>query len=151
MSKSKRVIVSSVIGVVALGAIAAGGYAMASTTTAPTVENSSVHYTAPTSHSAGQLSYSADVSDDSGVRSLKVVAWPKSSKLEPTAAEMRYVDDATCRSTSDETVHCTYAPTVSKKEADESADGTWYVSVLATAKDGDTEFVARAATFEITR
>ncbi|MFD6423037.1 DUF5707 domain-containing protein [Streptomyces sp. NPDC060198] len=151
MSKSKRVLVSSAVGVVALGAIAAGGYAMASTTTELTVENSSVLYTAPTSRSAGKLSYSADVSDDSGVRSLKDVAWPKSSKLDPTAAELRHVDGATCRSTSDETVHCTYAPTVSKRDADESADGTWYVSVLATAKDGDTEFVARAATFEVTR
>lgn len=151
MSMSKRVLVPSVIGVVALGALAVGGYATASATTEPAVENGSAHYTAPAPASAGELGYSVDVSDDSGVRSLKVIAWPKSSKLEPTAAELRYVDDAACSRTSDETSRCAYTLTVSKREAADLAVGTWYVSVLATAQDGDTEFVSRAATFEVTR
>ncbi|MEU1090408.1 DUF5707 domain-containing protein [Streptomyces sp. NPDC005892] len=148
---SKRVLVPTVIGVVALGAVAAGGYAMASSTTELAVENGSAHYAAPTAQRAGKLAYSAEVSDDSGVRSLKVIAWPKSSKLEPTAAELRYAGDAACSRTSDETSRCAYTLTVSKREAADLAAGTWYVSVLATAQDGDTEFVSRAATFEVTR
>ncbi|MGC4983400.1 DUF5707 domain-containing protein [Streptomyces sp. DT193] len=148
---SKRALVPSVIGVVALGAIAAGGYAMASTDTQPTVKNSSAGYAAPSRQSAGKLSYTVDVSDDSGVRELRVVAWPASSKLDPTESELQYVDKATCRSTSAETSHCTYTPKVTQQNAAGLPEGTWYVSVLATAKDGDTKFVSRAATVDVTR
>ncbi|MFI8093924.1 DUF5707 domain-containing protein [Streptomyces sp. NPDC086080] len=148
---SKRVLVPSVIGVVALGAVAAGGYAMASADTQPTVKNSSAHYAAPSQQGAGKLSYSAEVSDDSGVREVRVIAWPAASKLDPTEAEMRYVDKAKCRSTSDETSRCTYTLKVTQQEAADLEKGTWNVSVLATAKDGDTTFVPRAASFDVTR
>jgi hypothetical protein len=148
---SKRVLVPSVIGVVALAAVAAGGFAMASTATEPTVENGSAAYTAPSPQGAGKLSYTADVSDDSGVRELRVIAWPVSSELDPTEAELRYVDKAECRSTSEETSRCTYTLEVTQQDAADLAEGTWQVSVLATAKDGDTKFVPRAATFDVTR
>lgn len=148
---SKRLLVPSVIGAVAVGALAAGGYAMASATTAPSVENGSARYAAPSPRGAGALTYTADVSDDSGVRSFKVLAWPTSSKLDPTEAEMRSVDAATCRSTSDTTSRCTYTLKVTQQDAAGLAEGAWDVSVLATAKDGDTKFVSRAATFTVTR
>ncbi|WP_073946418.1 DUF5707 domain-containing protein [Streptomyces kebangsaanensis] len=148
---SKRVLVPSVIGVVALGAIVAGGFAMASTATEVTVANGSARYVAPSPRGAGKLTYTADVSDDSGVRSLNVIAWPASSKLDPTEAELRHVDRATCRSTSEETSRCTYTLKVTQQEAADLAEGTWYVSVLATAEDGDTRFLPRAATFDVTR
>ncbi|WP_327172824.1 DUF5707 domain-containing protein [Streptomyces sp. NBC_01336] len=148
---SKRVLVPSVIGVVALGAVAAGGYAIASAASGPDVENGSARYVAPTPRGAGALTYTADVSDDSGVRSLKVLAWPTSSKLDPTEAEMRSVDAATCRSTSDTTSRCTYTLKVTQRDAAGLAEGAWDVSVLATAKDGDTKFLPRAATFTVTR
>ena len=148
---SKRVLVPSVIGVVALGAIAAGGYAMASTTTEPTVKNGSAGYTAPSRQGAGKLTYTADVSDDSGVREVRVIAWPASSELDPTEAELRYVDKAECRGTSDETSRCTYTLKVTRQDAADLEEGTWHVSVLATAKDGDTKFVPRAATVDVTR
>lgn len=148
---SKRLLVPSVIGAVAVGALAAGGYAMASATTAPSVENGSARYAAPSPRGAGALTYTADVSDDSGVRSLKVLAWPTSSKLDPTEAEMRSVDAATCRSTSDTTSRCTYTLKVTQQDAAGLTEGAWDVSVLATAKDGDTKFVPRAATFTVTR
>ncbi|WRZ89778.1 DUF5707 domain-containing protein [Streptomyces sp. NBC_01007] len=148
---SKRVLVPSVIGVVALGAIAAGGYAMASADTRPTVKNGSASYAAPSRQSAGKLSYTADVSDDSGVRELRVIAWPASSKLDPTESELQYVDTATCRSTSAGTSHCTYTLKATQQNAASRPEGTWYVSVLATAKDGDTKFVSRAATVDVTR
>ncbi|WP_329302300.1 DUF5707 domain-containing protein [Streptomyces sp. NBC_00659] len=148
---SKRVLVPSVIGVVALGAIAAGGYAMASTDTQPTVKNGSASYAAPSRQSAGKLSYTADVSDDSGVRELRVIAWPANSKLDPTESDLQYVDTAKCRSTSAGTSHCTYTLKVTQPAAAHLAKGTWQLSVLATAKDGDTRFVSRAATVDVTR
>ncbi|GHB82697.1 hypothetical protein GCM10010306_091450 [Streptomyces umbrinus] len=77
-----------------------------------------------------------DVSDDSGIRGLKVLAWPASSKLDLTDADLRSVDSAKCRSTSDETTRCAYGEKVTKQEAADLAKGTWYVSVLATAEDG---------------
>ena len=92
-----------------------------------------------------------DVSDDSGVRGLKVLVWPASSKLDPTAAELRSAESAKCRSTSDETSRCTYTLKVTKQEAADLPKGTWYVSALATAEDGGTTFVPRAATFDLTR
>ncbi|WNI29680.1 DUF5707 domain-containing protein [Streptomyces sp. ITFR-6] len=123
---SKRVLFSSLIGAVAIGAVAAGG-------------------------SAGSFSYTVDVSDDSGVRGLKVLVRTASSKLDPIEAELRSVESATCRSTSDETARCAYTVKVTKREAAGLAKGTWYVSALATAEDGDTTFVPHAATFAVTR
>ena len=149
---SKRIVLSSLIGAVALGAVAAGGLALASAPTEPTLERGGARYTAPSGDSAGSFVYTVDVSDDSGIRGLKVLAWPASSKLDPTAAELRSADEhATCRSTSEETSRCTYTLKVTKREAADLAKGTWYVSALATAEDGGTTFVPRAATFDLTR
>ncbi|MER6135664.1 DUF5707 domain-containing protein [Streptomyces sp. NPDC001815] len=148
---SKRILLSSLIGAVALGGVAAGGLALASAPTEPTLEHSSARYTAPSDGSAGSLVYTVDVSDDSGIRGLKAVVWPASSKLDPTEAQLREVESAKCRSTSDETSRCTYTLKVTKREAADLAKGTWYVSALATAKDGDTTSVPRAATFDVTR
>lgn len=148
---SKRVLVPSAIGVVALGALAAGGYAMASSATQPTVKNGSASYVAPSRQGAGELSYTADVSDDSGVREVRAIAWPASSELDPTEAELRYVDKAECRSIPDETSRCTYTLKVTQQDAADLAEGTWHVSVLATAEDGGTTFVPRAAAVDVTR
>ncbi|MFD4554220.1 DUF5707 domain-containing protein [Streptomyces sp. NPDC058469] len=148
---SKRALLLSLAGVAAVGGVVAGGLAAsaASAPEKPTLENGSAHYTAPSASGAGSFTYTVDVSDDSGIRGLKVVAWPASSKLDPTAADLRDVESATCRSTSDDTSRCTYTLKISKKEAADAAKGTWYVSALATAKDGDTTFVSKAATFDI--
>lgn len=148
---SKRVLFSSLIGAVALGGVASGSLALASPPTEPTLEHGSARYAAPSNGSAGSFTYTVDVSDDSGLRDLKVIAWPASSKLDPTEAELRSAESAKCRSTSDGTAHCTYALKVTKREAADLAKGTWYVSALATATDGDTTFVPRAATFQLTR
>ncbi|MGV9558677.1 DUF5707 domain-containing protein [Streptomyces sp. NPDC003522] len=149
---SKRIIVPSVIGVVVLGG-AAAGLAVASTQTSGklTVENVSTRYVPPAGAQAGSLTFTADVSDDSGFRSLKVLAWPASSDLDPTEAEMRSVESATCRSTSADTSRCTYTLKVTEAEAAELAPGTWHVSTLATAKDGDTKFTPRTSTFAVPR
>ncbi|MEV8316262.1 DUF5707 domain-containing protein [Streptomyces sp. NPDC059900] len=154
----KRIVVSSLVGAVVVGGITAGGIAMASDSapkTPPALKNGSARYTAPAPDGGtGSLTFTADVSDDSGVRGLKVLAWPASSKLDPTEAELRKAESATCRKTTgatEETSRCTYTLKVTKKEAADLAPGTWYVSARATAKDGDTKFVPRAATFEVTR
>ncbi|MFF9772689.1 DUF5707 domain-containing protein [Streptomyces sp. NPDC013978] len=148
---SKRIVLSSLIGAVALGAVAAGGLALASAPTEPTLERGGARYTAPSGDSAGSFVYTVDVKDDSGVRGLKVLAWPASSKLDPTEAELRSAESATCRSVSDKATRCTYTLKVTEREAADLAKGTWYVSALATAEDGGTTFVPRAATFDLTR
>ncbi|MFF1693422.1 DUF5707 domain-containing protein [Streptomyces sp. NPDC058257] len=153
---SKRIVVPSLVGAVVVGAIAAGGIAMAAdpAPTEPTLENSSARYVARSSSDgggAGSLTFTTDVRDDSGVRGLKVLAWPASSKLDPTEAELRSVESATCRGTSDGTSRCTYTLKVTEKEAAGLDQGTWYVSARATAKDGGTAFVPRAATFDVRR
>ena len=151
MSMSKRALLFSLAGVAAVGGVVAGGLAAsaASAPEKPALENGSARYTAPSASGAGSFTYTVDVSDDSGIRGLKVVAWPASSKLNPTEADLRSVESATCRSTSDGTSRCTYTFKVTKKEAADAAKGTWYVSALATAKDGDTTSVSKAATFDI--
>ncbi|MEU9088703.1 DUF5707 domain-containing protein [Streptomyces sp. NPDC048428] len=149
---SKRALVPSLIGAVAIGSVAVGSFAMADTVDRkPVLKDGSVRYTAPTDTVAGTFTFTAKVSDDSGIRGLKVIAWPASSKLDPTEAELREVDDATCRSLSDETSRCTYRLTVTKKEAAELDRGTWYISALATANDGNTLFLPHAASVDITR
>ncbi|MER7489200.1 DUF5707 domain-containing protein [Streptomyces sp. NPDC126497] len=148
---SQRVLVPSLVGVVVLGAAAVGGHAVASGTTQPAVENGDARYVAPSSRGAGEFSYSAEVSDDSGIREVRVIAWPAGSALDPTEAEMRYVDEAECRGASAGTVRCTYTLRVTRRDAAGLAEGAWYVSVLATAKDGGTTFVPRAATLDVTR
>ncbi|MFJ5221681.1 DUF5707 domain-containing protein [Streptomyces sp. NPDC088400] len=148
---SKRVVVSSLVGAVALGGIAIGGIASASTPAKPTVENSSARYVAPTADAKGSVTFTVKVTDDSGVRSLKVLAWPKGSDLKPTAEEMAEVESATCEKSSAETSECTYTLAVSGEEAAELPQGVWHISALATAKDGDTTFVPEAADFNVTR
>ncbi|KAB1139336.1 hypothetical protein F7R91_40295 [Streptomyces luteolifulvus] len=151
---SKRILFSSLIGAAALAGVTAGGLALASGPTEPTMENGSARYVTPSDGSAGSFTYTVDVSDDTNIRDLKVLAWPASSKLDPTEAELRSAESAKCQSTSDETTHCTYTPyalKVTKREAAELAQGTWYVSALAIAADGNTTFVPRAASFDVTR
>lgn len=146
---SKRVVIPSVIGAAALGSVALGGYAMASTDTRPSVENGTVVYIAPSGKQAGKFSFTADVSDDSGIRGLRVIAWPASSGLEPTKDELRHVDRAKCTNISAEKARCTYTLKVTQKDVAEMPTGVWHVSVLAEAKDGGTTFLPDAATFDV--
>ncbi|MCP3770831.1 MULTISPECIES: DUF5707 domain-containing protein [unclassified Streptomyces] len=146
---SKRVLIGSFVGALVIGG-AAAGFAMASGPTKPSLENNSARYTAPSGDGAGSFSFTTDVSDDSGVKSLHVLPWPTEWKLDPTERETRDTEEAaTCRKTSDETSRCTYTLKVSEAEAAALETGTWKVTALATAEDGDTLFVPSAATFEL--
>ncbi|MFF3174290.1 DUF5707 domain-containing protein [Streptomyces sp. NPDC057900] len=148
---SKRVLFSSLIAAVAVGAASYGSLALASTPTEPTLEHGSARYTAPSGSSAGSFTYTVDVSDDSGISGLKVLAWPASSHLDPTEAELRRTESAKCVNTSDGTARCVYSMKVTKQDTADLPKGTWYISALATAKDGGKTFVPRAATFDVTR
>ncbi|MFD0212743.1 DUF5707 domain-containing protein [Streptomyces hirsutus] len=146
---SKRVLIGSFVGALVVGG-AAAGFAMASSPTKLSLENNSARYTAPSGDSAGSFSFTTDVSDDSGVTSLHVLPWPADLELDPTEKELRDTEEtATCRKASDETSRCTYALEVTEEEAAALEAGTWKITALATAKDGDTLFVPSAATFEI--
>jgi hypothetical protein len=147
---SKRALISSLGAVAAVGGITAGGLAIAAAATELTVENTSARYAAPADGTHGSLTFTADVTDDSGARGLKVLAWPASSKLDPTEAELRSAENARCETVSDEKARCTYTLKVTEAEAADLAEGTWHVSALATAEDGDTKFLPSAATFEVT-
>ncbi|MEF9905215.1 DUF5707 domain-containing protein [Streptomyces sp. P9-A2] len=146
---SKHVLIGSFVGALVIGG-AAAGFAMASGPTKPSLENTSARYTAPSGDSAGSFSFTTDVSDDSGVKSLHILPWPAGLKLDPTEKETRDTEEtATCRKTSDETSRCTYTLKITEEEAPALEAGTWKVTALATAKDGDTLFVPSAATFEV--
>ena len=151
MSMSKRALLLSLASVAAVGGVVAGGLAAsaASAPEKPTLSNGSAHYTAPSASGAGSFTYTVDVSDNSGIKGLKVVAWPAKGKTVPVEADMPFVESATCKATSDDTSRCTYKIKVTKKEAAEAVKGTWNVSTLATAKDGDTTFVSKAITFDV--
>ncbi|WP_405924624.1 DUF5707 domain-containing protein [Streptomyces sp. NBC_00035] len=155
MSKpmTKRIVVSSLVGIAVIGGITAGGLAIASASAAtkPTLENSSARYVAPSGSKAGSLTFTTDVSDDSGIKGLKVIPWPASSALGLTEADLQHGESAKCESTTDDTSRCTYTLKVTKKEAADLDEGTWYISTLATAKDGDTKFDSMTARFNVTR
>ncbi|WP_342356843.1 DUF5707 domain-containing protein [Streptomyces alfalfae] len=150
---SRRVLLSSFVGVAALGSLTAGGLAMAAGSDGgePSLAHASARHTAPPGHGAGSLTFTVDVQDDSGVRGVRVLPWPASSKLDPTEAELRHAERATCRGTAEGTSRCTYTLKVTEKDAAQSAPGRWYVAVRAEAQDGGSVHVPRAAAFDVTR
>ncbi|NEA40192.1 DUF5707 domain-containing protein [Streptomyces sp. SID11385] len=148
---SKRLVVSSLVGAAALvaGTVVAVSSADAAVPAKPEISKATAHYTGSATGGSASLVFTATVADNSGVKSLRVLAWPASSKLAPTAGEMRTVEEATCKTTSATTSVCTYSVKSSPKEATALPKGTWYVSALATAKDHDTTFAPKAATFTV--
>lgn len=148
---SKRIVVSSLVGAVALaaGTIVFVTSADAAAPAKPTLSKAAARYVASTTGGGATLTFTATVADNSGVKGLKALVWPASSGLAPTADEMKAVESAKCKATSTTTSVCTYTVTSSAKEAASLPEGTWYVSALATAKDHDTAFAPKAATFTI--
>ncbi|MFD6821452.1 DUF5707 domain-containing protein [Streptomyces sp. NPDC060085] len=147
---SKRLVVSSLA---AVAAVAAGTVVFVSSADAavpdkPEISKATAHYTAEADGGAS-LTFTASVADNSKIKNLRVLAWPASSGLAPTAAEMRDVEEATCKATSTTVSTCTYTVKTSAKEAATLPEGVWRVSALATAKDHDTTFAPHAATFTV--
>ncbi|MYX15938.1 hypothetical protein GTY67_21525 [Streptomyces sp. SID8374] len=153
---SKRVVtISALAGVALLGG--AGAYAFAGESgsngsAGPEVTKASVAYVAPGKDKDGSLTFTARVADGSGVRNLKVLAWPASMAPAPDAGDMAHIESATCEPTGpsgDEAALCTYKVKVTTAEAAESPKGAWHVAVLASAKDGGKTFAPKAAGFTV--
>ncbi|MGW1727766.1 DUF5707 domain-containing protein [Streptomyces sp. NPDC002306] len=148
---SRRIALSVAAGVVVLGG--AGAFALAyAGEQPPALKGSAARYTAPDGDRDGSLTFVTDVTASSGVRNVKVLAWPASSALakkEPTAKEMALVESAACKPSGEDTVRCTYTVKVTGPEAESSPRGAWRVAVLATAKDGTTTLDTKAAGFTV--
>ncbi|MGY4927447.1 DUF5707 domain-containing protein [Streptomyces sp. 900105755] len=150
---SRRTALSVIAGVVVLGG--AGAFALAyagDQDPAPALSHSAVRYTAPGTGHKGSLSFTTEVTAPSGVKSLKVLAWPERSEFagKPlTAKDMASVESATCTPAGGHTVRCVYGEAVSAADVASSAHGTWHIAVLATAKDGYTTLDTEAADFTV--
>ncbi|MGW3132012.1 DUF5707 domain-containing protein [Streptomyces sp. NPDC001076] len=150
---SRRIALSVVAGVVVLGG--AGAFALAyagDQKPSPALAHSTVRYTAPEGGHKGSLSFTTEVTAPSGVKNLKVLAWPEKSEFatEPlTAKDMAEVESATCTPAGGNTVRCVYKAAVSDADAAGSAHGAWHIAVLATAKDGHTTLDTKAADFTL--
>ncbi|WP_371580483.1 DUF5707 domain-containing protein [Streptomyces sp. NBC_01314] len=148
---SRRIVFSVAAGVIALGG--AGAFALAYAGEQPPVlSHSTARYTAPDGDRGGSFTFTTDVTASSGVKSVKVLAWPASSPFAQkglTAKDMAAVESAVCKPSGEDTVRCTYKVTVTRAEADGSPRGLWHVAVLATAKDGDTTLDPKATDFTV--
>jgi hypothetical protein len=149
---SRRTVVLSVV-TAALLIGGAGAFAVARTGDEPPVlSGSAARYTAPTALRDGAVTFVTDVTASSGVKSLKVLAWPENgpfSKDKLTAKDMAEVESADCEDAKGDTVVCTYEVPVIAKDLAESPRGTWHIATLATAEDGTTTFADRAATVTV--
>ena len=148
---SRRVVVSVAAGVTVLAG--AGAYALAyAGEQPPALAHSTARYTAPDGNHSGTLTFTTDVTASSGVKNVKVLAWPANSSFANkglTAKDMAATEPAVCKPASGDTVHCTYKIAVTHDEADTSPRGPWHIAVLATAKDGDTTLDTKAADFTV--
>ncbi|MET8168399.1 DUF5707 domain-containing protein [Streptomyces sp. NPDC005329] len=148
---SRRIALSVAAGVVVLGG--AGAFALAHAGEQPPASaHSTARYVAPDGDRDGSLTFVTDVTASSGVKSVKVLAWPQSSSLakdELTTKDMAAAESAVCKPSGKDTVRCTYTTKVTASDAESSPRGAWHIAVLATAQDGTTTLDTKAADFTI--
>jgi hypothetical protein len=148
---SRRIVVSVVAGVVVLGG--AGAFALAyAGDRSPALAHSTARYTAPDGDRDGSLAFTTDVTASSGLKSVKVLAWPANSSFAKkglTAKDMAAVESAVCKPSGGDTERCSYQVAVTRADADASPRGLWHVAVLATAENGDTTLDTEAAAFKV--
>ncbi|MFJ8630839.1 DUF5707 domain-containing protein [Streptomyces sp. NPDC093568] len=148
---SRRIILGSAAALVVLGG--AGAFVLAyAGEQPPALENSTARYTAPAGDREGSLTFTTEVTAASGVKSLKVLAWPADgpfAKNGLTEKELAAAESATCNPAGEDTARCTYKVTVNAADASESEHGRWHVATLATAESGNTAFDDKTATFTI--
>ncbi|MFD9115681.1 DUF5707 domain-containing protein [Streptomyces bottropensis] len=146
---SRRTLLSVAAGVVVLGG--AGALTLAYAGDQPVkLAHSTARYTAPHGDRDGSLTFATDVTASSGVKSVKVLAWPQDSSFAKdglAAKDMAGAESAVCKPSGKDTVHCTYSVKVTGSDAKSSPRGAWHVAVLATAKDGTTTLDTEAADF----
>ncbi|MER5195005.1 DUF5707 domain-containing protein [Streptomyces sp. NPDC002755] len=150
---SRRIALSVAAGVVVLGGAGAGAFALAHAgEQRPALADSTARYTAPDGDRDGSLTFATDVTVSSGVKSVKVLAWPQSSsfaKNELTTKDMAAAEPAVCKPSGEDTVRCTYTARVTGSDAESSPRGLWHIAVLATAQDGTTTLDTEAADFTV--
>ncbi|MGQ4363386.1 DUF5707 domain-containing protein [Streptomyces sp. AK04-3B] len=146
---SRRMALSVAAGAVVL--VGAGAYALAyAGEEPPALTHSSARYTAPDGNRDGSLTFTTSVTASSGVKNVKVLAWPQSSsfaKDKLTAKDMTAADTAVCKPFKKHTVNCTYTIKATASDAESSPRGVWHIAVLATARNGTTTLNAEAADF----
>ncbi|MEU2619794.1 DUF5707 domain-containing protein [Streptomyces sp. NPDC007157] len=148
---SRRIALSIAAGVVVLGG--AGAFALAyAGDQPPAFAHSTARYTAPDGGRDGSVTFSTEVTASSGVKSLKVLAWPEKSRFAkepPTAKDMAEVESATCAPAKADTARCVYRAAVSAADAASAPHGTWHFAVLATAEDGRTTLDTKVTDFTV--
>ncbi|WP_353946362.1 DUF5707 domain-containing protein [Streptomyces sp. HUAS MG91] len=148
---SRRIVLSAVAGAAVLAG--AGAFALAyAGDAAPVLGHGTARYTAPHGDRDGSFAFSTEVTAASGLKSVKVLAWPEKSELAkkpPTAAEMTRAEAARCEPAGGDTERCAYTVKVTGADASSFPRGSWHVAVLATDKDGATAFDAKAVDFTV--
>ncbi|NJP65354.1 DUF5707 domain-containing protein [Streptomyces spiramenti] len=159
---NKRVLVSAVVGVVTVGALAAGGMAVAAGGTSDelAMTNAQAEWVTDKDGKAVSLTvttdFEGDFSGDSALKSVQVVALPEDFEDEFLQEIISYEDEAECTTVSEKKVSCVYTATDDGDYDDEeyagyaeALAGEWTVSVLATTEGGETLFVKEATTFTV--
>ncbi|MFD8567220.1 DUF5707 domain-containing protein [Streptomyces sp. NPDC059639] len=148
---SRRIVLSAVAGAAVLAG--AGAFALAyAGDGAPALAHSTARYTAPQGARDGSFRFSIEVTAPSGLKSLKVLAWPEKSELgtkPPTAKEMSRAESARCESTGADGTRCAYTVAVTAADAASFPRGSWHVAVLATDEDGATTLDTEAVDFTV--
>ncbi|MFE7332207.1 DUF5707 domain-containing protein [Streptomyces sp. NPDC057565] len=107
-----RRITLSVVGIAVLAGIGAFALAYAGDQ-APGLAHSTARYTAPQDGRVGSFVFSTEFTAFSGVKSLKVLAWPEKSgpaAEQPTVKEMAQAESARCRPAGADIVRCITRP-----------------------------------------
>ncbi|NJQ14543.1 DUF5707 domain-containing protein [Streptomyces bohaiensis] len=159
---NKRVLVSAVAGVVAVGALAAGGIAVAASGSSDelAISNTQAEWTSEPDGTSVSLTVTTDVtgdfSGDSALKSLQVVALPEDFEDALIEDIISYEDAAECETVSEKKISCVHTATddgdYDGEEYEgyaEALAGEWTVSVLATTESGETLFVKDATTFTV--
>ncbi|WP_420037150.1 DUF5707 domain-containing protein [Streptomyces sp. cg28] len=148
---SRRIVLSAVAGAAVLAG--AGAFALAyAGDGAPVLAHSTARYTAPQGDRDGSFTFATEATAPSGLKSLKVLAWPEKSGLAekpPTAEEMTRAESARCKPAGGDTERCAYTVRVTAADAAESPRGSWHVAVLATDADGTTTLDTEAVDFTV--
>ncbi|MEU5636695.1 DUF5707 domain-containing protein [Streptomyces rishiriensis] len=146
---SRRMALSVAAGAVVL--VGAGAYALAyAGEQPPALTHSTARYTAPEGGRDGSLTFATSVTASSGVKNVKVLAWPQNSsfaKNKLTAKDMAAAEPAVCVPFKKHTATCTYRIATTASDAGSSPRGVWHVAVLATARNGATTLDTQAADF----
>ncbi|WP_329037825.1 DUF5707 domain-containing protein [Streptomyces sp. NBC_01725] len=147
----RTVLLSVTAAVAALGG--AGAFALAyAGEQPPTLEESKARYTAPDGDRDGALVFTTEATASSGVKDVRVLAWPADSPFagkELTAKDMATAEPAVCEPSGEDTARCTYTVAVTAADAAESPRGLWHVAVLARAGDGSTTLHPKATRFNV--